>query len=233
LLDCDDAAGKLLFWNPDGTTLAACGTATRAAAHLLMAETGERALVLRTERGLLSCERMSSGEIQVDMGAPLMNWNDIPLARPVDTLNLPIAGAPVATSMGNPHCTFFVDDVNMIDLAARGPEIEHHPLFPQRTNVHFAQIMDRANVRIRIWERFGGIIAASGSCACAAAVAGIRKGLLDHHVTVHCDGGPVSIAWSGGNGVLMTGTITPVFTGVLDAGILAQAAQRRPDDIED
>jgi diaminopimelate epimerase len=227
MLDCEDAAAELLFWNPDGSPLGACGTATRAAADLMMNETGLQAVVFRTARGLLACKRTSAGEIQVDMGAPLTGWTDIPLSRPVDTLNLPIDGAPVATSMGNPHCTFFVDDVDAVDLARRGPEIECHPLFPQRTNVHFVQVLDRSNIRLRIWERFGSIIAASGSCACAAAAAGIRRGLLDHDVTVHCDGGPVSITWPGTGGVLMTGTITRVFSGVLEPRMLDQAAEAR------
>ena len=98
----------------------------------------------------------------MNMGAPMTDWQDIPLAEAVDTLHLPIEGAPVATSMGNPHCTFFVEDIETIDLALRGAEIEHHPLFPERTNVQFVQVLGDAHLRMRVWERGVGITLASG-----------------------------------------------------------------------
>ena len=125
------------------------------------------------------------------MGEPLLEWHDIPLATQLDTLSLPIDGGPSACSMGNPHCTFFVEDLGVVDVAAIGPTIEHHSLFPQKTNVHFVQIVNRGRIRLRIWERGGGIPLGSGSCSCGAVVAGIRRGLLDHAVEVVCDGGAV------------------------------------------
>ena len=135
-----EAAARLTFFNPDGSASAACGNATRCIARHLMEEAGKGALTLRTARGMLACEDAGDGMTRVNMGAPLTAWREIPLARNVDTLHLPLHEDPVATSMGNPHCSFFVEDAEAINLASRGPEIERHPLFPERTNVQFANV---------------------------------------------------------------------------------------------
>jgi diaminopimelate epimerase len=111
------------------------------------------------------------GLTSVNMGAAETDWDRIPLADPCDTLHLPIPGDPVATSMGNPHCTFFVDDVGAVDLTAFGPAHEHHPLFPQRTNVQVVQVIGPDHLRMRVWERGTGITLASGSSSCAVTVA--------------------------------------------------------------
>lgn len=220
MLDCDDAAARLAFWNPDGTALDACGSATRGVADMLMNEAGISSIVLRTNRGLLTCRRGAGRAVSVDMGKPLLDWRDIPLARELDTNMLPLAGGPTACSMGNPHCTFFVDDLAAIDVAAVGPAIEADPLFPRRTNVHFVQVIDRGHIRLRIWERGGGIPLGSGSCSCGAVVAGIRRGLLDHAVEVECDGGTVEVHWDGIGGVVLTGAVEPVYSGTVAAHML-------------
>jgi diaminopimelate epimerase len=217
ILDCNDAEARLVFWNPDGSQLNACGSATRGVADILMREAGARSVSLRTNRGLLHCERTSNTSISVSMGEPLLEWQDIPLATQLDTLSLPIDGGPSACSMGNPHCTFFVEDLGVVDVAAIGPTIEHHSLFPQKTNVHFVQIVNRGRIRLRIWERGGGIPLGSGSCSCGAVVAGIRRGLLDHAVEVVCDGGAVEVRWDGVGSVYLIGTIETVFSGTVVA----------------
>lgn len=213
VLPCDDAAARLIFWNPDGTTLGACGSATRGVAHLMMKEAASQETTLRTERGVLRCLSTQDGPISVDMGAPQLDWRDIPLAEPCDTLRLPLDGEPAACSMGNPHCTFFVDDLSAIDPWSAGPQIEHHPLFPEKTNFHFVQVLDRKRIRLRIWERGGGVPAGSGSCSCGAAVAAIRRGLVDEEVEVICDGGSVGVSWKAGSGVWLTGRVATVFRG--------------------
>jgi len=125
----------------------------------------------------------------------------------------------VATGMGNPHCTFFVEDADAVDLAARGPEIEHHPLFPQRTNVQFAHVTGPDRLRMRVWERGTGITLASGSSSCATAVAAARRGLTGRKVTIDLDGGSIHIDWRA-DGVWMTGPTAHVFDGVLTAEFL-------------
>ncbi|WP_147175895.1 diaminopimelate epimerase [Pseudomonas sp. AG1028] len=218
LLACDDADAHLLFWNADGSVLNACGSATRGAADLLMNESNATQVTVRTGRGLLTCERTSSGAITVDMGEPLLGWADVPLAEAQDTLALSLAGKPAACSMGNPHCTYFVDDLAHLDVAAQGTVIETHPLFPRKTNVRFVQVINRRHIRLRIWERGGGVPLGSGSCSCAAAVNGIRRGLLDSTVEVECDGGIVTVQWDGIGPVFLTGPVTRSFSGIVTDG---------------
>jgi len=225
LLDCADADARLVFWNADGSPLDVCGSATRGAADRLMREASSRTVTLRTARGLLTCERTCADSICVDMGAPTFAWSQIPLAHALDSAHLPLAGEPAACSMGNPHCTFFVDDLSTVDIASLGPALESHPLFPQRTNVHFVQVIDRQHIRLRIWERGGGIPLGSGSCSCGAAVNGIRRGLLDHTVAVECDGGTVTVHWAGHGSVTLSGPVETTFCGTLAEGLL----QPHPD----
>ena len=149
------------------------------------------------------------------MGQPSLDWAAIPLAEALDTRVLPIDGNPAACSMGNPHLTFFVEDINAIDVAALGPVLEVHPLFPAKTNVHFVQVLDRGRIRLRIWERGGGVPLGSGSCCCGAVVNGIRRGLLDDSVEVQCDGGTVTVQWDGRGGVVLTGRVEPIMQGTV------------------
>lgn len=215
MLPCEHAEAQLVFWNADGSALATCGSATRGAADFLMREGNTAAVVVRTGRGLLTCTRAASGDISVSMGQPSLGWADIPLAREMDTRELPIAGSPAAVSMGNPHCTYFVDDLATVDVAALGPALEHHALFPARTNVHFVQVINRQHIRLRIWERGGGVALGSGSCACGAAVNGMRRGLLDSEVRVECDGGSTTVQWDGAGPVTLTGPVARLYSGRL------------------
>jgi diaminopimelate epimerase len=141
----------------------------------------------------------------------------------MDTLELPIEGGPTATGMGNPHCTFFVEDAEAVDLATFGPAHEVHPLYPERTNVEVVQVLSRGAIRLRIWERGTGITLASGSCSCAAAVAAARRGLTERAVKVHVDGGTLAIDWTE-EGVWMAGPTAHVFDGVLTPAFLAALA---------
>ena len=122
--------------------------------------------------------------------------------------------------MGNPHCVFFVDDAEAVDLPTIGPSIEHHSLYPERTNVEFIHIVDRNHIRMRVWERGGMITWACGSGACAAVVVAHRKGLTDRKVQVDLDGGALHIDWRD-DGVWMTGPATLVFSGELSPEFLS------------
>ncbi|MEL6702029.1 MAG: diaminopimelate epimerase, partial [Pseudomonadota bacterium] len=192
-----DANLRLTFFNADGTQSAACGNATRCIADREMTQLGSETLAITVAgKGALSAKRLASGHCAVNMGAPLTDWRDIPLAQDVDTLSLPIQGTPTATGMGNPHCTFFVDDVSQIDLATQGAAMEQHPLFPERTNVQFAQVTGPDRIRMRVWERGTGITLASGSSSCATAVAAARRGLTGRRVQIDLDGGTLLIDWT-------------------------------------
>ena len=208
-----DADIRLTFYNADGTLSDACGNATRCVADREMTLTGQASLSILTGRGALSARRTDDGLTSVNMGTPQLDWSEVPLARQMDTLRLPIEGEPTATGMGNPHCTFFVPDAEAIDLSARGAEMEHHPLFPKRTNVQFASILGTDHLRMRVWERGVGVTLASGSSSCATAVAAHRLGLTGRRVQIDLDGGTLHIDWRD-DGVWMTGATAHVFDGV-------------------
>lgn len=211
----DDQGGlHLTFYNADGSLSAACGNATRCIARHLMGETGDGEIHFTTERGHLVAKDAGNGLTSVNMGHPQLDWQDIPLAREMDTLELPIEGAPTATGMGNPHCTFFVADVMATDLEAVGRTHEHHPLFPARTNVQIVQVIGKDHLRMRVWERGVGVTLASGSSSCAVAVASARLGLTGRSVRVDLDGGTLHVAWRD-DGVWMTGPTSHVFNGNL------------------
>ncbi len=216
-------AAEVDFWNADGTPADACGNATRCVARMLMAESGAAVLELRTGRGVLRAEDAGDGLTRVNMGPPELSWDAVPLAREMALDPLPLEGAPAAIGMGNPHCVFVVPDVAAVDLAAAGPRFEHHPLFPERTNVEFVEVIDRATIRMRVWERGGMITLACGSGACASAVVTAQRGLTGRQVTVRLDGGELGIDWRD-DGVWMTGPTTLVFEGRLGADYLEALA---------
>ncbi len=209
----------LTFWNADGSTAGACGNATRCIARYLMDETGKDVLLLSTARGDLRAQDAGGGQTSVNMGAPQLDWQEIPLAEEMDTLELPIEGSPVATGMGNPHCTFFVADADAIPLEQFGPRYEHHPLFPERTNVQVATITGPNRIRMRVWERGAGLTLASGSSSCAVAVAAARRGLTGRTVQIALDGGTLDVEWRE-DGVWMTGPTMHVASGTLTAQFL-------------
>lgn len=217
-----DGDAQLLFYNADGSTSAACGNATRCIARYLMDEGGKSSLTLITERGKLRALDAGGGLTSVNMGLPQLVWSDIPLAGPMDTLELPIEGAPTATGMGNPHCTFFVPDADEVDLEALGAQFEHHPLFPKRTNVQFATVTGADRLRMRVWERGVGVTLASGSSSCATAVAAARRGLTGRRVVIDLDGGTLEVDWRE-DGVWMTGATTHVASGYLTQAFLDSA----------
>jgi diaminopimelate epimerase len=227
ILPGGNTTARLRFWNADGSQSAACGNATRCIADLLMAETGLAEITLAGDNGVLTARRRGDGLIEIDMGSPHLGWRDIPLAREADTEFLPVAGEPAACSMGNPHCTFFVDYVGAVPLAERGPAIERHELFPQRTNVQFVQVLSRDRARVRVWERGAGETLASGSSSCAVLVNAVRRGLMDRRAVMVLDGGELEMEWREDGHVTMAGPVAYVFDGVLSPAFL-DAAEARP-----
>ncbi len=215
-----DADAHLVFYNADGSTSAACGNATRCIARHLMDETGAADLVLTTDRGILTARDAGGGLTAVNMGEPQLDWQDIPLAEALDTLRLPMDGEPTATGMGNPHCTFFVPDADQIKLGDYA-QFEHHPLFPERTNVQVASVRGTDHLRVRVWERGVGPTLASGSSSCAVAVAAHRRGLTGRTVAIDLDGGRIDIDWRD-DGVWMTGPTAHVFSGTLTTAFLGE-----------
>jgi diaminopimelate epimerase len=208
------------IYNADGSEVSACGNATRCVGDVLMRELGRNEAVIETKAGRLHCRRLGS-QVSVDMGPARLEWNQIPLARAEDTLSLPLAEGvlknPAAVSMGNPHAVFFVDDAGAVPLETLGPKVEHHALFPERTNVEAAQVLSRGKIRMRVWERGAGITEACGTGACAVAVAAVRRGLADRQVEVVLDGGSLNIEWRADDGhVIMTGDAALAYRGEVE-----------------
>ena len=210
---------QLRFWNADGSLSGACGNATRCVARLIMDETGQSRVTLRTDFDTLIAEDAGQRLTRVNMGRPALNWQEVPLSQEADTVALPLEGAPGALSMGNPHCVFVVEDAEAADIAAQGRAFEHHPMYPDRTNVEMVQVLSDNRLRLRIWERGVGITLASGSCACAALVACHRKGLIGRQAEIIVDGGTLSGDWRE-DGVWLTGPTATVFEGVLDPSMI-------------
>jgi diaminopimelate epimerase len=217
-----DAAGADAFMrilNADGSESGACGNATRCVAALLAEETGARRVVIRTAAGLLPSEILGPGLVEVDMGVPGLQWGDVPLSAAMDTLHVKLAMGPVsdpaACSMGNPHATFFVDDLAHLPVESIGPVLEKARIFPERANIGFAQVESRERIRLRVWERGSGLTLACGSGACAAAVNAHRRGLAGRCAVLVLDGGELLITWREDDHVLMRGPAVTSFSGTL------------------
>jgi diaminopimelate epimerase len=214
------AAAFLRFYNPDASEAEACGNATRCIAARLMQEAGVDEIAVETVAGVLPAHVDSRGLVAVDMGTAQFGWREIPLSREADTLRLDLAAGPysepVAVNIGNPHCVFFVDDADAVDVARHGEAVERDPLFPERTNVEFVQVLDRGRIRMRVWERGAGITQACGSGACAVAVAAARRDLCERRSEIILDGGSLFIDWRADNHVVMSGPVAVSFTGILD-----------------
>jgi diaminopimelate epimerase len=181
--------------------------------------TDKREIRVETLGGPIVPKLEDDGEVSVDMGVPRFAPSDVPFTGGTGAVVEPldVDGRIVeisALSMGNPHAVQLVDDVDAAPVATLGPRIEAHPRFPNRVNAGFMQVVDRATIRLRVYERGAGETLACGTGACAAVVAGIRRGLLDARVRVHTRGGPLTITWSGDAlPVLMKGPARTVFEG--------------------
>ena len=216
-----DADFRYRIFNADGEEVEQCGNGARCFVHFVRARglTDKHALRVETAGGIIEPVLTSNDEVTVDMGVAVFRPADIPFiggtgaaAEPleVDGTNVMIT----ALSLGNPHAVQIVDDIETAPVTTQGPRIEMHPRFPRRVNAGYMQVVDRANIRLRVWERGAGETLACGTGACAAVVAGIRRGLIDSPVRVSTRGGPLTIAWDGEpSPVRMTGPAATVFEG--------------------
>ncbi|MEM1288816.1 MAG: diaminopimelate epimerase [Pseudomonadota bacterium] len=216
-LDGTDAVIEI--HNTDGSSAEACGNGTRCVAWQLdQTEADKPARTLQSPAGLLLTRRAENPlTYTVDMGKPRFAWQDIPLSEPFQDTRFielhvgprgnPTLTSPAVVSMGNPHAVFWVDDVSLVALDKIGPVLEFHPLFPQQANISIVQVLDRATVIMRTWERGAGLTLACGSAACAAAVSAARLRRADRKVSVHQPGGTLEIEWADNDHVLMTGPV--------------------------
>jgi diaminopimelate epimerase len=220
------------IWNADGGEVGACGNAARCVAALLGDERGVPRISIETESGVIGATVNDDRSVTIDMGAPRFAWSEIPLAKPFADTNAiavepagdPALGAASVVNVGNPHCLFFVADVDAHDLARLGPKLERHKLFPERANISLVQVLGPSHLKLRTWERGAGLTRACGTAACAAAVAAARRELSGRKVTVSLPGGDLVIAWREKDGhILMTGPYALDYEDTLPALLLQPA----------
>jgi diaminopimelate epimerase len=212
------------IYNADGSKVEACGNATRCIGHLLIDEMGKETATIETNVDILIAKKAGDKKITVNMGKPRLNWNEIPLSKQVDTSNIELNNKDVkkalAVSMGNPHLVCFVDDAEDFDVANVGARYETHPLFPEKTNVEFANLVEENKIRMRVWERGAGITKACGTGSCATLVAAVRAGFCKSEAKIILDGGQLFIKWGEDGNIYMTGEVAIAFRGTLDESIL-------------
>ncbi|MDD5180117.1 MAG: diaminopimelate epimerase [Gallionellaceae bacterium] len=219
-----DADFRYRIFNADGGEVEQCGNGARCFVRFVHDQglTHKREIVVETRSGLISPRLEEDGRVTVNMGAPVFEAARIPFDTDSDAVVQPLQvdGETVqitALSMGNPHAVQVVESVEFAPVSTQGALIEHHPRFPKRVNAGFMQVVDRGHIRLRVYERGTGETLSCGTGACAAVVAGIRRGLLDGHVQVATKGGALNIAWAGNSApVLMTGPAITVFEGEIN-----------------
>ncbi len=212
---------KYRIFNADGSEVENCGNGARCFARFVARRrlTGKRNIAVQTAQGPLYLTLNDNHSVRVDMGAPVLEPKQIPFTA--DSMSasytLDVAGQAVeisVVSMGNPHGVLLVDNLDSAPVATLGPALEGHPRFPKRANIGFMQILNRSEIRLRVFERGAGETLACGTGACAAVVAGQRLGLLEQQVCVHLPGGDLDICWQGeGTSVIMDGPATTVYEG--------------------
>ena len=227
LLNADNGEHRMRIYNSDGSEPEMCGNGIRCLAKFMQdldIPTIEGKYPIQTGAGLIVPQMDADGQITVDMGKPFLTAAEIPTtlgASDQKVVNLPLeVGGKTwnvtTVSMGNPHCMIFVDDVDSIPLAEIGVLFEHHPVFPNRTNTEFVEVVNRGYVKMRVWERGAGATLACGTGACATVVAGVLNDLCDRICTVNLPGGDLKITWSAeSDRILMTGPAQLVFTGLV------------------
>lgn len=222
--DNPQADFRYRIFNADGSEVSQCGNGARCFARFVKEKGLSKAdeIIVETGAGLMTLKLLENDDVEVNMGIPRHMPSEIPLKADQEKLlySLELNDGTIefaALSMGNPHAVLVVDDVDNIPIASRGPELESHPIFPERANIGFLQIMNRQEARLRVFERGSGETLACGSGACAAAVSGIELGILDSPVHVQLPGGSLIIDWQGrGTPVRMIGPAGIVFEGEIN-----------------
>jgi diaminopimelate epimerase len=217
---------RMRIWNNEGFEVESCGNATRCIADLLFDEQNKTRATIDTKGGYLVADKGGDKLVTVDMGAPRFDWQDIPLSEKfhdtryielmVGPADAPLLHSPSAVNVGNPHCIFWVKDLNVVDLSKVGPMLEFHPLFPQRANITLARVDSKDHAEIKVWERGAGLTRACGTAACAVMAAGFRLRKFHRKATITLPGGDLLMEIRESDGhIIMTGPVTYEFEGEL------------------
>jgi diaminopimelate epimerase len=223
---------KMRIWNAEGGEVESCGNASRCIADIVMTERGVDSASIDTKGGFLIGTRVGHLQVSIDQGKPRFDWDKIPLAEKfhdtrhielqVGPIDAPLIHSPSVVNVGNPHCIFWVKDLDVVDLSRVGPMIENHPLFPERTNVELAHVVARDHVVVKVWERGAGLTQACGTAACAVMAAGYRIKMIDETCRVTLPGGDLHMAINTENGhIIMTGPLAYDGEGEIPPELLA------------
>ena len=214
-----DYDARIKIFNPNGDNAEACGNGTRCVAKLLFEEKNVTNLKLQSIAGTLNAQKINNDIISVNLGRLSHHWEDVPLTREVDTLNMPIQlenfTSGIAVNVGNPHIVFFGKNINLFDLNSFGPKIENHELFPEKTNFEIVEVVNHGVIKMRVWERGVGITLACGSGACAAVYAGLLKGITGNDVEVKLAKGSLQVKIQN-NEAIMMGPAEESFRGYIE-----------------
>ena len=233
LLEKSDIADvRMLVWNNGGGQVESCGNASRCVADMLFDEKKTTTATIDTLGGFLAARKAGDKLVTVDNGVPRFDWKDIPLSEPfhdtrhielqVGPIDAPLIHSPSVVNVGNPHCIFWVDDLDVVDLSKVGPMLEHHHLFPERANISLARVDARDHVTLKVWERSAGLTKACGTAACATMAAGARIKIIDRKCRITLPGGDLMMEWrESDDHVLMTGPVAYEFDGVLPQELAA------------
>jgi len=204
------------IYNSDGNEISACGNGSRCIAYLLSKEVNTKKITLKTNNRLLNANIVGDSTVQIEMGKPIFEWSKIPLKKKLDykNINIEIGDTKLTEgfclNVGNPHIIFFVKDCSGYDLKTIGPKIENHEIFPEKCNVTFAQINDKNNISINVWERGAGLTKACGTAACATAVASSEKTLTENNVNIKFKEGILNIKLDTEQNIFMTGPVSDI-----------------------
>jgi diaminopimelate epimerase len=223
---------RMRIWNAEGGEVPSCGNASRCIADILFNESGEDTATIDTKGGFLIATRAGDKLVTIDQGMPKFGWKDIPLSEAfADTrhielqygpIDAPLIHSPSVVNVGNPHCIFWVDNLDIVDLNRAGPMLENHPLFPERANISFAKVVARDHVILKVWERGAGLTQACGTAACATMAAGHRIKIIDAACRISLPGGDLLMSVREHDGhVMMTGPVAYDFDDVLPEGLLS------------
>lgn len=221
---------KMRIWNAEGGEVPSCGNASRCIADLVFEERQADSATIETKGGFLTARRAGAHLVTIDQGLPKFGWKDIPLSEAfadtrhielqIGPIDKPLLHSPSVVNVGNPHCIFWVDDLDVVDLAKVGPMLEHHPLFPERANISLAKVVARDHILLKVWERGAGLTKACGTAACATMAAGHRIKIIDANCRITLPGGDLFMAVDERGHVIMTGPAALDFKGTLPEGLL-------------
>ena len=202
------------IFNSDGIEVSACGNGVRCIAYLISQEKKEKRIKIKTNERALFAEIVSEKNVKINMGKPKFSWNEIPLSRKMNTQEIIIDflekdyGLGFCVNVGNPHIIYFVDECTKIDIKGLGSRVENYKFFPERINLTFAQILDKKNIKVNVWERGAGLTKACGTAACATAVAASKKGLVGKNSVIHFKDGDLQIDYK--DEIFMTGPVSDI-----------------------